>query len=285
MSDIGASGTAASLRGGRTARTAAVADRCLPGALPATVVVTGTGGDGLGSVSARLLTAAGTRVVGVDLAAVEEYEGYRHVQGDVTAQATWDRVVDAVGAAGPGRLGLLTSAAYLEVGTVLDLDLDVWRRTYEINVIGTVLAMKALLPTMIAAGEGAIVTVASIDALHAEQQLVSYCASKAAVLQLSRTVALDHARQGVNVNCILPGPMRAGLFERHMASAADPERFLATRAARQPFGEIPRPEEVAKVALFLLSDAAKGMTGAQVTVDGGLTTGFDFRTGEEGSSA
>lgn len=270
-----------------TTETAAVDDRRLPGQLPATVVVTGTGGDGLGAVSARLLAAAGSRVVGVDLAPVEEYANYTHVQGDVTAQETWDRVLAALDAAGAdgGRLGLMTSAAYLEVGTVLDLDLDVWRKTYEINVIGTVLGMKALLPRMIAARDGSIVTIASIDALHAEQQLVSYCASKAAVLQLSRTAALDHARDGVNVNCVLPGPMRAGLFERHMSSAADPAQFLATRANRQPFGEIPRPEEVAKVALFLLSDAAKGMTGAQVTADGGLTTGFDFRTGAEGSSA
>ncbi len=269
-----------------TTETAAVHDRRLPGQLPATVVVTGTGGDGLGAVTARLLAAAGTRVIGVDLAPVEEYAGYSHVQGDVTAQETWDAVLAALdGAGATGRLGLVTSAAYLEVGTVLDLDLDVWRKTYEINVIGTVLGMKALLPRMIDARDGSIVTIASIDALHAEQQLVSYCASKAAVLQLSRTAALDHARDGVNVNCVLPGPMRAGLFERHMASAADPAAFLATRANRQPFGDIPRPEEVAKVALFLLSDAAKGMTGAQVTADGGLTTGFDFRTGAEGSSA
>ncbi|MBB4663194.1 SDR family NAD(P)-dependent oxidoreductase [Conexibacter arvalis] len=269
-----------------TTETAAVDDRRLPGQLPATVVVTGTGGDGLGAVSAKLLAAAGTRVIGVDLAEVAEYDNYTHVRGDVTVQETWDRVLAALDAAGEtGRLGLMTSAAYLEVGTVLDLDLDVWRKTYEINVIGTVLGMKALLPRMIAARDGSIVTIASIDALHAEQQLVSYCASKAAVLQLSRTAALDHARDGVNVNCVLPGPMRAGLFERHMSSAADPEQFLATRANRQPFGEIPRPEEVAKVALFLLSDAAKGMTGAQVTADAGLTTGFDFRTGAEGSSA
>jgi NAD(P)-dependent dehydrogenase (short-subunit alcohol dehydrogenase family) len=265
--------------------TAAVGDRRLPGQLPEAVVVTGTGGDGLGGVSAKLLAEAGTRVIGVDLADVAEYDGYTHVAGDVTAQETWDRVDALLGEQPAGRLGLLTSAAVLHVGTVLDLDPEVWRATYEINVIGTVLAMRTLLPRMIAARDGSIVTIASIDALHAEQQLVSYCASKAAVLQLSRTAALDHARDGVNVNCVLPGPMRAGLFERHMASAEDPQKFLATRAERQPFGDIPRPAEVAKVALFLLSDAAKGMTGAQVTADGGLTTGFDFRTGDEGSSA
>ncbi|MDO8211903.1 SDR family NAD(P)-dependent oxidoreductase [Conexibacter sp. CPCC 206217] len=265
--------------------TAAVADRRLPGQLPAVVVVTGTGGDGLGSVTARLLTDAGTQVIGVDLAPVAEYPGYTHVAGDVTAQETWDRVDALLGAAAPGRLGLMTSAAYLEVGTVLDLDPDVWRKTYEINVLGTVLAMRTLLPRMIAARDGSIVAIASIDAEFAEQQLVSYCASKAAVLQLARTAALDHARDGVNINCVCPGPMRAGLFQRHMQSADDPQKFLQTRAARQPFGDIPYPRECANVALFLLSDAAKGMTGAQVMADGGLTTGFDFRTGDEGSSA
>jgi NAD(P)-dependent dehydrogenase (short-subunit alcohol dehydrogenase family) len=123
-----------------------------------------------------------------------------------------------------------------------------------------------------------------VDATFAEQQLVSYCASKGAVLQLARTTALDYARTGVRVNVVSPGPMLAGLFERHLASADDPARFLATRSQRQPIGRILTPNEVANVVAFLLAEESSGMTGANVTVDGGLTVGFDFRTGEEGAS-
>jgi NAD(P)-dependent dehydrogenase (short-subunit alcohol dehydrogenase family) len=137
---------------------------------------------------------------------------------------------------------------------------------------------------MIERGEGAIVAVASVDAVMAEQQLPAYCASKGAVLQLARTAALDHARQGVRINVVSPGPMRAGLFERHLQSADDPAQFLATRSERQPLGEILDPRHVANAILFMLSEQSAGMTGANIHVDGGLTTGFDFRTGAEGAS-
>jgi NAD(P)-dependent dehydrogenase (short-subunit alcohol dehydrogenase family) len=100
-----------------------------------------------------------------------------------------------------------------------------------------------------------------------------------------RTIALDYAQRGVQINILAPGPMRAGLFERHLASAADPAKFLATRQARQPIGRIPGADEVARAALFLLSPAASAVFGSTLTADGGLTAGFDFRTGEEGSSA
>ncbi len=76
----------------------------------------------------------------------------------------------------------------------------------------------------------------------------------------------------------------AGLFERHMKSASGPERFYATRAARQPGGRIMAPGDVARAALFLLSDGAAALNGADVIADGGLTTSFDFRTGAEGAS-
>ena len=93
------------------------------------------------------------------------------------------------------------------------------------------------------------------------------------------------AATGVQFNVLAPGPMRAGLFERHLASAGDPQRFLATREARQPRGRITGVDEVARAALFLLSPASSALLGTTVTADGGLTTGFDFRTGAEGSSA
>ena len=112
---------------------------------------------------------------------------------------------------------------------------------------------------MIERGGGSIVAVASVNGTLAEQQLSVYNASKGAVRQLARTVAMDHARQGIRANVLSPGAMLAGLFERHMKSARDPEKFQATRAARQPTGRITDAGDVAKAALFLLSDASVGV--------------------------
>jgi NAD(P)-dependent dehydrogenase (short-subunit alcohol dehydrogenase family) len=181
-------------------------------------------------------------------------------------------------------VGLVTSAAILEVGTILDFDVAAMNKTMSVNFIGTAMAFKAMLPHMLERKAGAIVAIASVDATFAEQQLAVYAASKGAVRQLARTVAMDHARRGIRVNVLSPGPMMAGLFERHMKSAADPALFYNTRAARQPGGEIISPKDVAQAALFLLSDGSAALNGADVICDGGLTTSFDFRTGAEGAS-
>jgi NAD(P)-dependent dehydrogenase (short-subunit alcohol dehydrogenase family) len=253
--------------------------------LPAAVAVSGSA-SGLGRVTVEALLEAGVRVVGIDIGDAPELPpgDYVHVRGSVDEESVWERAADALLDSVPETVGLVTCAAVLHVGTLLELPLAQWRHTLDVNVLGTVLAMRTLLPAMIDRGNGAIVAVASVDATMAEQQLPSYCASKGAVLQLARTAALDHARDCVRINVVSPGPMRAGLFERHLASAEDPALFLATRAERQPLGEILDPQQVADTILYLLSEQSGGMTGANVVVDGGLTTGFDFRTGAEGAS-
>jgi NAD(P)-dependent dehydrogenase (short-subunit alcohol dehydrogenase family) len=254
--------------------------------LPEMTVVTGAS-SGLGTSICKLLGECGVKTIGVDLGeAPKTVDGalYTHVRGDVAAELTWRDVMGVVEREAPTSLGLITSAAILDVGTILDADRPMMERTMAVNFIGTAIALKAVIPTMINLGRGSIVAIASIDATFAEQQLSIYAASKAAVRQLARTVALDHARQGVRVNVLSPGPMMAGLFERHMKSASDPAKFYSTRAARQPNGEILAPGDVARAALFLLSDGSLALNGADIIADGGLTTSFDFRTGAEGAS-
>ncbi|MBB6469151.1 NAD(P)-dependent dehydrogenase (short-subunit alcohol dehydrogenase family) [Aminobacter lissarensis] len=253
--------------------------------LPDLVVVTGTS-SGLGSEVAGLLLSCGVKVIGVDLSQSQSTSqvGYTEVIGSVAEQATWSRVRAAAEAASPARIGLVTSAAILDTGTVPDSTPDLIARAMAVNVTGTALGMAALIPLMEAAKGGSIVAVASVNASLAEQQLAIYNASKAAVRQLARTAALDHARSGVRINVLSPGPMMAGLFKRHLESASDSGRFLATRANRQPQGMIMEAVEVARAALFLLSDGASAILGADLIADGGLTTGFDFRTGAEGAS-
>ena len=260
-------------------------------ALPDQVVVTGTA-SGLGEETARLLLDAGVRVYGVDVAEaatdLTKADTFTEIRGSVTETATWRGVVTALHVDAPGgvtSLGFVGAAAILDVGILDDEDPAVWRRAWEINVLGNVVALQALLPLLETAEHGAVVAVSSVNAQFGEQQLAAYSSSKAALTGAIRTIALDYARRGVQINILAPGPMRAGLFERHLASAADPEKFLATRQGRQPIGRIPGADEVARAAAFLLSPAASAVFGTTLTADGGLTAGFDFRTGDEGSSA
>lgn len=254
--------------------------------LPERVVVTGTA-SGLGKSIAAALLECGCDVIGLDLAPQPpelRNNRYRHLQGDVSTEALWAQVAELARTGDPDRLGLVCAAAVLKVGTILETEQADIDLTMNVNFKGTALAFRTMIPIMRKHGGGPLVAVASVDATFAEQQLSVYAASKGAVRMLTRTVAMDHAREGIRANVLSPGPMMAGLFERHMQSANDPGLFLATRAARQPGGRILDPSEIAQAALFLLSDASSALNGAEIIADGGLTTSFDFRTGAEGAS-
>ena len=254
--------------------------------IPELVVVTGSA-SGLGMSVALELVGCGVAVIGVDITDTPKKmksERYTHLKGDVASPELWQTVTDEIKARDPKRVGFICSAAVLRVGTLEQASVEDIALQMNVNFLGTALALRAAIPIMRQLGGGSIVAVASIDATFAEQQLAVYAASKGAVRQLTRTVAMDHAREGIRANVLSPGPMMAGLFERHMQSASDPTRFLATRAARQPGGRILDPSEIAQSAIFLLSDASSALNGAEIIADGGLTTSFDFRTGAEGAS-
>jgi NAD(P)-dependent dehydrogenase (short-subunit alcohol dehydrogenase family) len=240
--------------------------------LPETVVVSGAA-SGFGAALSERLRQAGSHVVGLDVA---PGAGPDDVVGDVTSLGSWEHVRDVAVANGPSSLGLVTCAAILEVGTATTHPIDAWRKVIDVNLTGTLLGLRAMIPAMIELGGGPIVALGSVDALHAEQELASYCASKAGVYQLARTTALDFGRDGIRVNVLSPGPMDVGLFRRHLHAVDDPG-LRATRTARQPNGRILDPAEVVSTAAFMLSDGATGMTGTEVMVDGGLTTGYEFR--------
>jgi NAD(P)-dependent dehydrogenase (short-subunit alcohol dehydrogenase family) len=193
----------------------------------------------------------------------------------VTNTSTWISVLRAVQATGRLRM-LVLNAAQLAVGAVLDLEESALRRVLEVNVFGAFYALRACLPPMIESGGGSIVAIASTDAIFAEQQLSAYCASKGALLQLTRSVAVDYARKGVRANALCPGPIDTPFFRRHVAAAPDPESFLRAKVARHPAGRLLTPTDVAHAVCFLLSEQAEGFNGAALTIDGGLTTTFAF---------
>lgn len=253
-------------------------------------LVTG-GGSGTGAALTARFRRKGIPVVAVGrreqpdvLPVPEGSAAMEWVQGDASTAEVLER---AIGVAreqfGTSPSILVTSAAHLEVGDVLTLPEEEWYRTFETNVFGTMRAIRAVLPGMIERGGGAIVTVGSIDSVMAEQGLVSYCASKGAILQLTRTVAMDHARSGIRANCVIMGVTDTPFFRRHLDTASDPKRFIEVRENRQPMGRLLEADEVAAAIEFLASPEASGITGAAIPVDGGITTSFDFRTGNEGA--
>lgn len=247
-------------------------------------IVTGAA-SGVGAATARVLAERGTRVVGVDLRWEDDAVPGVHVAGDVTDADTWAQALAAAERLGGAPDGLVLNAAQLAVGALLDVAEADLRRVFEVNVFAVAHGLRTLLPAMIAGGGGSVVAVASVDALLAEQGLAAYCASKGAVVQLIRSVALDYARAGIRANCVCPGATDTPLLRRHVAAAADPERFLREKAERHPVGRIRSAEEVAEVIAFLLDERSAGMTGTTVTVDGGLTASFDFQASAVASSA
>jgi len=255
--------------------------------LPEQIVVTGAA-SGLGHALCRLLLGRGSRVLGVDVSAVPEdlsaQSGYLHIGADICAESTWHQVSAQLDADNPASLGLVTSAAVLDVADITGTTPQMLERMFRINVTGTALAFKTLVPLMEDRGGGAIVAVSSVNATLAEQQLAIYNATKAAVRQLARTVAIDHAGHGLQINVLSPGAMLAGLFQRHLASARDSDKLLATRAARQPRGYIQSAHEVAMAAAFLLSSGARALLGVDLIADSGLTVSWEHRTGAEGAS-
>ena len=162
---------------------------------------------------------------------------------------------------------LFNGAGILAYGTVLETSEDAWARTISINLTGTFLCCRAVLPHMIERHRGSIVNVASTTGAHdACARAAAYVTSKAAVTMLSRAMAIDHARQGVRVNVICPGPTDTPMLRKAM-SGEELDAFAATF----PMGRLGTPEEIANAALFLASDEASFVTGSVLYVDGGQT--------------
>jgi NAD(P)-dependent dehydrogenase (short-subunit alcohol dehydrogenase family) len=251
------------------------------GSVPIAVVSGAASGIGLAVV--QVLDAQDVPVVAIDLDAerVAELEKPGRVVaivGDVADHQAWEAAIDAsTRAFGRSPTRLVSNAAVVFTGTVLELSDEDWSRTLEVNLMGAVRGVRALLPAMLRDRDGSIVTVASTDAFMAEQRQAAYCASKGALLQFTRVVAVDFARQGIRANCVCPGVTDTPLLRHHLGRTEDPVAVTRARLERQPIGRFLDPSEVAQAIAFLLSDAAAGITGALIPVDGGLSTSFDFR--------
>jgi NAD(P)-dependent dehydrogenase (short-subunit alcohol dehydrogenase family) len=166
---------------------------------------------------------------------------------------------------------LHSNAGRLRAGTVLETDLEEWNRTLSVNVTSMYLVVRAIVPVMIEKGKGAIVTTGSISGIFGEPALSAYTASKAAVVNLTRSIAIDYAKAGIRVNCVCPGWVDTGFndpqFAHDSLSEADIDELIERTV---PMGRQGLPEEMAAAVAFLASDEASYITGQILLVDGGL---------------
>ena len=192
------------------------------------------------------------------------------VHTDISAEGAPEEVIGrAQSLDGPDVL--VNNAAVMLNGDLQALTRQDWDRVFAVNLRAMFLLCQAALPLMLAGGSGAIVNVSSVMALHAEPGSAAYSASKAAVLALTRDIAVSYAAQGVRCNAVCPGwvdtPMNESFVEEVGADEA-----LVRVARQQPLGRMLKPLEVARVIAFLSSPDASGMTGAYVPVDGGMSS-------------
>jgi NAD(P)-dependent dehydrogenase (short-subunit alcohol dehydrogenase family) len=234
-------------------------------------LVTGASG-GIGAAIARRFAEEGAKVLCIDLLppdALAREIGGRAACADVSQEPDTLRAVQDALAAWGGIHILVNGAAPLEpVGTVMDLPPADWARVFAVQVTGAYLMSRAVLPSMIAAGGGSIIHIASQLGSVGSPGRPAYCAAKGALIQLARAMALDHAAAGVRVNALSPGAVETGRLLHRFGSMA---AARAEAGPKHPIGRLGQPEEIAAAALFLASDASSFMTGADLVVDGGYT--------------
>ena len=250
-----------------------------------------TGTTGIGLATARRLAAGGAAIVacGIDRSANAamraELEstgaGVLVVDTDVSVQ---DKVRDAV-AAGVERFGgldvIVNSAAVHPYGTATTTDWETWNKAMTVNVGSIYLTAHFGIPQMIKRGGGAIVNVASVQGFACQQNVAAYATTKGAIHTLTRSLALDYARQGIRVNSVSPGSIRTPILEKaargENGTDADVEAAYKRFGEAHPIGRIGEPEEVAELIAFLCSSKAGFCTGADYKIDGGLTAGIGVR--------
>jgi NAD(P)-dependent dehydrogenase (short-subunit alcohol dehydrogenase family) len=223
-------------------------------------LITGAG-SGIGAAVARLLAAEGAEVIVADLSpeAVADELGAQAIVLDVRheaevelAMADLDVLVNCAG------IGSTTNAP--------ETTLDVWENVFAVNARGTFLCCKYAIPGMAARGGGSIVNVASVAALVGLRNRAAYCASKGAVVSLTRALAVDHVADGIRVNAVAPGTVDSPWVRRLVEDVGE---SLDALRARQPMGRLGTPEEIADAVAYLA--AAEFVTGSVLVIDGGLT--------------
>jgi NAD(P)-dependent dehydrogenase (short-subunit alcohol dehydrogenase family) len=243
-----------------------------------TALVTGAG-SGIGAAIAETFARAGAEVFVIDrdrpagekVAATISSNGARASFRplDVTNESDCEKIAHEI----PPLDILVNNAGIGHVGTILQttgLDLD---RLYQVNVRGVFNLSKAFLPQMLERKSGCIINMASIGGVVGIRDRLAYCATKFAVVGITKSMALDHARQGIRVNCICPGRVETPFVSARLKEYPDPQKAYEEMASTQAVGRMARSEEIASAALYLASDEASFVTGTAFLIDGGWSAG------------
>ena len=244
-------------------------------------LITG-GASGIGRAIAELFAQEGAAVAVVDVqregrSTVEAIEaaGGRalFVLGDVSRMEDCQHAVDrAVRTFGELEV-LVNSAGIIRRASVLGTTEEEWDRIMAVNVKSVFLMSKCAIPAMARAGGGVILNIASGWGLKGGRDAVAYCASKGAVVNMTRAMALDHADQGIRVNCICPGDTDTPMLREEARQLGQAEAQFLASSAERPLRRLGMPEDIAQAALYLASDAAAFVTGTSLVVDGGGLAG------------
>lgn len=248
-------------------------------------IVTG-GAKGIGGGVVRVFAARGAKVVfnDVDEAAGERQAaevtaagGVAHfVPGDVTRPDDVRRLVEVAVERHSELHVVVNNAAILATGLPEETSVEEWDHLFHVNVRSIFLTCKYAVPHLRRAGRGAIVNIGSVSSLVGQQGTPAYCASKGAVLMLTKALALDYGPAGIRVNCLMPGVTNTPMLQEHLSSQEDAEGHLRERLARVPTGKLLEPEDLGRAAAFLASDDSIPTNGASLVVDGGYSACAEF---------
>jgi len=238
---------------------------------------------GIGRATARLFAREGAAVAIADInlqagkAVAEEIVqsgGHSFVeQVDVTQAADCQRVVERTMREFGAIHVLFNNAGIIRRASVLEISEQDWDQVMAVNVKSIFLMSRQVIPIMAKAGGGCIINTASGWGLAGGARAAAYCASKGAVVLLTKAMAIDHGPQNIRVNCICPGDTDTGMLRHEAQQLGEREDSFLAESARRPLGRIGKPEEIAQAALYLATDASSFVTGTAVVVDGGGLAG------------
>ncbi|MCP2339023.1 SDR family NAD(P)-dependent oxidoreductase [Actinomadura rupiterrae] len=239
-------------------------------------VVTGAA-SGIGRATAELLAELGASVVLADLNAEAGEEAAKAIPNAVFARCDVSRAADCEAAIGLAREAfggvdvLFNNAGIIRRSTVSEITEDDWDLVMAVNIKSIMLMSRYAIPLMAAAGGGSIVNTGSGWGIRGGAQAVSYCASKGAVVNMTRAMAIDHGPQNIRVNCVCPGDTATGMLADEARQLGESVETFYADAADRPLGRIGTPRDIASTVAFLAGDAAAFVSGAVLAVDGAGT--------------
>ncbi len=242
-------------------------------------IITGAAA-GIGEATARLFAREGARLILVDIDEerlahlTEELEATSTIVLDIVADVSHAATGQMVVGRTMNQFGhidvLLNNAGIVIGGTLVECTEEDWDRTMEVNLKSMYYLCRGVVPVMQRQGSGSIINMSSIAGTAGLVDRGAYSVSKAGVVGLTRSLAMDYVRAGIRVNCICPATVDTPSLQSRIAAALNPQEARRAFVARQPMGRMGTPEEIAALALFLASDDSRYLTGQALVIDGGM---------------